>query len=415
MEPSFRGRLVTTQFYRPLALAAESKGNWQMAFIDLVPWPFYFKKRRTVSEFIREHEERQRLKKHFGRRGCPLDLVKLAYPWHPRQFMMKKWQAWVFSASALPVLLARLFCHRPHLVIARNYPAGLLALLLRLLVNIPYVFDPRGLYPEHGVNAGDFSPDSSDYQFWKRRERQIIQKASACVAVSLPFAEEIKRIEPRARVYIIPCNVDTDEVYFDPGLRSKAKTRYGLEGRFVLLHLGSFGAPGDRGLAAKYLKRFRRTKPEAVLVAATGTPAFVPEIRKAFLSEGLSEDDFRVINPDPEDLPWVRALGDVGLILERRAANTHVCLSVKLGEYLAAGMPVICTPFVAGAAGLVRQYGCGLIIDPDDEGQPLDREKKFLAEYTALRGNGFRLVSEYLSLNRCARGWQKMIEEVLPT
>jgi glycosyltransferase involved in cell wall biosynthesis len=94
-------------------------------------------------------------------------------------------------------------------------------------------------------------------------------------------------------------------------------------------------------------------------------------------------------------------------------ANTHACLSVKLGEYLASGLPVICTPFVEGAARLLDRYRCGMAVDPDDPSEPLEKEKEFLRNYETLRDNGFKLAREYLSLEACAGLWRQAVNQAL--
>lgn len=413
IESPYRGRLVETQFLKPLSRALKGEPGIELNFLALTPIWYRFSRSTPGQSFLSTGYQIRRLRSWLAGQGAKASFTAIPYPWCPRQFNLTAAQAATFMALTLPRLLVYLASRPASLIVGRSYPAALLAWSMKRLCGLPYIFDMRGMYPEECVNAGAFAAGSTDYLFWKRRERRLVEDAAASIAVSAPFAEHINRLLPKARATVIPCCVDPDDVRYDPELRIRTKRKWGLEGRFVLLHLGSFGTRGDRGLIAKYLLRFRRARPDAILVAATGTPAFVPEIRAAFLREGLSEADFRIINPGSDQIDEVRAMGDAGLILERRVANTHVCLSVKLGEYLASGLPVICTPFVEGAARLVRGYDCGMIVDPDDPQEPLDKEMDFLHGYDKLRGNGFRLVQEYLSLERCAQQWRRIIEEVL--
>lgn len=415
VEAPFRGRLIETQFLRPLARALGGAPGISWEYLSLAPFWHRFSRSNPLIEFRRTGSAVGRIKAYLESAGARSEFPGIPWPWHPRHFNMRGLQATAFAATALPVLIGRLWRRPASLIVARSYPAALLACLAKRTTGIPYIFDMRGLYPEECVNAGVFSADSDDYRFWKSRERKLIEDAKVCLAVSEPFSVHVRRLALGARVAVIPCCVDTGEVGFDSGLRQAAKETHGLGGRFVLLHLGSFGTRGDRGLIAQYLLRFRRVRPDAILVAATGTPAFVPEIRAAFVGEGLSESDFQIINPRPGQLDEVRALGDAGLILERKAANTHACLSVKLGEYLASGLPVICTPHVEGTADLVVSHGCGMVVDPDDPSEPLDKEKGFLKHYRSLRENGFELARGYLSLDHCAGLWRKEITQALRT
>lgn len=413
IEPPYRGRLIETQFLRPLARAIALLPDMGWEYLSLAPIWFRSSRKGLMEEYLSTGSTIVRMLSALSSQGVSASFLSTPYPCHPRHFNMRPGQAAAFVALSLPLLMWHLWRRPASLIIARSYPAALLASLAKRHLGVPFMFDMRGLYPEECVNAGAFSADSVGYRFWKRRERQLIEDAEVCLAVSEPFAEHVSSISPGARVSLIPCCVDADEVGFDPGLRRSVKEKHGLLGRFVLLHLGSFGTRGDRGLVAKYLKRFRRILPDALLVAATGTPAFVPEMRAAFTGEGLSESDFRIIHPRPGRLDEVRALGDAGLILERRVANTHACLSVKLGEYLAAGLPVVCTPHVEGAARLVGRYNCGMVVDPDDPSEPLEKEKGFLKRYKTLRENGLKLARGYLSLERCSELWREEITRAL--
>ena len=329
---------------------------------------------------------------------------------------MTRTKYYIYMATALGPFLVYLLFFRPDLLIARSYPAASLARLAKKYFGIPYVFDLRGMYPEESVNAGIFAAGSPDHRFWKKQERSLISQAALNIVVSEPFAEHLKAIDPEALSRIIPCCVDQQKIKCDPVRRETLKSQYGLKNRFVLLHLGSFGTPGDRSLVAAYLKRFKEARRDAFLIVASGTPAFATSIRQAFKDAGLAEDDdYLLVNPSsPEQLSEMLSLGDAGLILERKVPNTKVCLSVKLGEYLAAGLPVICTPFVEGAARLIREYDCGLVVNPEAE-EPLEKEAELLKAYFRLQNNGFRLVKEVLSLDICRSLWRQALSAALET
>ena len=413
IEAPFRGTLITTQLLRPLGLARQRDPRITIVYLALVPWTFWFGLRRPWSSFTANRRNLQALRSELTDRGISLHVWPIAWPLLPRQFNLTAWHRILSSIGAAPALVLYLLTHRrPDLIISRSYPATLLARYARKLFGISYIFDLRGMYPEECVNAGVFGPDSSDYRQWKRIEHKLIAGATRCVSVSQPFADHIRSIVPDAPVDVIPCCVDPLRYTCDEARKTRVKETFGLTGRFVLLHLGSFGTPGDRGLIGKYYLRFKRVDPSAVLVVASGTPAFGPAIERALRGEGLDPGDYRIIHPSDNEVADLLALGDAGLILERKVANTKACLSVKLGEYLAAGLPVICTPFVEGAARLVEQYGCGLVIDPDADAS-LDKERSFLANLARLRQNGFRLVREVLSIDRCAERWIKTINSVL--
>jgi len=413
IEAPFRSTLIRTQLYEPLCRVRQLRPGTEVCSLALVPWTFFFGRRRPWRTLAANVRRLRRLRDELDRSGIALRVRPLPFPLLPCHFNLNRTQRLLFTAGALPALLSYLLVRsRYDLVMARSYPAALLARLARRVAGVPYLFDLRGMYPEEGVNAGAFGAGSRDYHDWKRIERRLIGDAERCVVVSPPFAAHVRSIVPGARVDVIPCCVDPAAFRYDEAARVRAKAARGLAGRFVLLHLGSFGAPGDRGLAGKYLLRFKRAEPSAMLVVASGTPAFGPAIDRALRGEGLGPDDYRIVHPVDGGVAELLALGDAGLVLERRTASTKVCLSVKLGEYLASGLPVICTPHVEGAAGLVERYDAGLVVDPDGD-EPIGKESMFIKRLPQLRQNGFRLVDEVLAIDRCAAQWSETITAAL--
>lgn len=413
LEVPFRGNLIEGQFLAPILGAGENKDDFEFRYLSLAPVLLYTGRRRPLKTYLEGRAKRKTIRSFTLGLGCRTDIWPIMFPMFPRDFNLTRHKYYFYLASAVGPFFFHLFLNRPDLVIARSYPAASLARLARKYLGIPYIFDLRGMYPEESVNAGIFSSDSPDYRFWKEQERSLVSQASLNVVVSAPFAEHLRSIDHQASVMTIPCCVDPQKIGHDPAHRERAKNKYGLKGRFVLLHLGSFGTPCDRGLAADYLQRFKKIRPDALLAVASGTKAFASSIHRAFRDSGLKEGDYMLVNPSsPEQLAEMLALGDAGLILERKAPNTKVCLSVKLGEYLAAGLPVICTPFVEGAARLVQQYDCGLVVDPD-AGEPLGKEQEFIEAYSRLRENGFKLVKEVLSISRCSDLWRQAIKRII--
>ncbi len=411
IEAPFRSRLVETQFFDPLAKAlALSNGRWQLSFLSVIPLAFYLGRRNPLGQYIQNHNRNASLRSGLSIKNIKYRVSLALYPFMPRQFNLRKSETALFVAATLPGFILKLLFLKPDLIIARSYPAALLACWAKKILKIPYLFDLRGMYPEEAVNADRYDVNSPDYQFWKELEKKIIVSSRACVVVSQPFVEHVLDIDPGARVKFIPCCVDSGKIR--PPDKGKTKAKYGLDDRFVLLHLGSFGTLGDRGLAGKYLLRFKKVRPDAILIVASGTPAFGPAIERALLEEGLGPDDFRIYHPAGPELADMMAMGDAGLILERKVANTKVCLSVKLGEYLAAGMPVICTPHVEGVARLIEKYRCGIVVDPDQD-EPMEKEGGLLADYGNCRNNGLKLVEEILSIDRCADKWRSIIDQGL--
>jgi glycosyltransferase involved in cell wall biosynthesis len=129
---------------------------------------------------------------------------------------------------------------------------------------------------------------------------------------------------------------------------------------------------------------------------------------------GVNKDEYTLLNPETSDIPKFLLMGDVGLLTIADLPTARKAVSVKFGEYLATGLPVICTPFVAGAAQLIRDNGCGIVVDTK-EASSFDQINWLLNNYKQIQNNGFKLVKEYLSVKINAGNFLEIYKDVIRT
>jgi len=75
--------------------------------------------------------------------------------------------------------------------------------------------------------------------------------------------------------------------------------------------------------------------------------------------------DYRGVITRPEVLHILNQAA-VGWLPERRTPNHEKAWSVKLGEYMAAGLPVVTTD-LGYCSRIVAKYDCGIVVDSDDD------------------------------------------------
>jgi glycosyltransferase involved in cell wall biosynthesis len=89
---------------------------------------------------------------------------------------------------------------------------------------------------------------------------------------------------------------------------------------------------------------------------------------------------------------------DIGLVMFQPGFRSHTdSLPHKLFDYMLAGLPVIVPDFGAVVAGIVRDAGCGLLVDPSDSGAvatALGTLARNPAERRRMGANGRRSVLE---------------------
>lgn len=94
------------------------------------------------------------------------------------------------------------------------------------------------------------------------------------------------------------------------------------------------------------------------------------------------------------------------MLLLTDTLKNDLVLSIKFGEYLSCGLPVVVSSSISGAAALVRRYNCGVVVDIGDDS--CNEERRLLRAYSDIRHNAIRVAQNYLSTGRCAREYLKI-------
>jgi glycosyltransferase involved in cell wall biosynthesis len=271
--------------------------------------------------------------------------------------------------------------HRIRLVHARSHVGAAVALGLRSLLRVPFVFDVRGLLPDEYADAGHWRRGGLKYRLAKATERVFFRRASALVlltdAVRADLSAEGGPLARRdaADVTVIPCCVDLAHHPWDEAAREAERARRGWTGRRVLAYVGKLGMWYLDADTARFFARVRAQEPRAFLQVLTASPS--EALRRALADAGVPADAFDVRAVAPHEVPAVLRAADAGLSLIRPCASKRSSSPTKVGEYLAAGLPVVSTAGI-GDCDRMLGGGRGVVLDAlDDHG--LDRGVRALS------------------------------------
>ncbi|MBI2755085.1 MAG: glycosyltransferase [Chloroflexi bacterium] len=249
-----------------------------------------------------------------------------------------------------------------NLVHARGYPPAAMALLIKRTVRVPFVFDMRGLMADEYVDAGRWTRQGLPYRLTKRAERLLLRSADATVVLT-------NRIRPilwpagadrEAAVTTIPCGVDLAQFPFRERPDTLMATRLGLGNKRILVSSGSLGTwylPDE-------MLRFVRTAHAAdsrvhLLILNQGEHHL---IRERAATAGLPTDAFTVLAVPPSQVPSYLAVAEAGLCFVKPAFSKLASSPIKLGEYLATGLPVIATAGVGDVDEMIQGNRVGTLI-----------------------------------------------------
>ena len=225
------------------------------------------------------------------------------------------------------------------------------------------LFDIRGFMPEEYVDAGVWKDGGSVYKNVKRVENWMMREADGFVVLT-EKARDILADETGPRpVQVIPCCVDLERRFSGDheGLREKIRNDLGVEGRYVLLHLGALGGLYMVDEIADLLAVAREKNNSTYALFLTQSDPQL--IEPLLLERGFSEGDYFIGKVRPDQIEgWLHA-SDVGLSVVRSSYATASRSPTKIPEYLAAGLPIIANAGVGDVDRMIIENRVGAILE----------------------------------------------------
>ncbi|TDR38607.1 glycosyltransferase involved in cell wall biosynthesis [Tahibacter aquaticus] len=249
-----------------------------------------------------------------------------------------------------------------HLVHARSFIPALIAWRLARRTGLPFVNDLRGFWVDEKVYRGRLREGGLVYRLAKQLEGRVLRASGAIISLSDRGSRALRdfaiwhgrSLPPMAT---IPTCVDTDR--FVPGVRAPAPQR-------VFGYVGSLSAeylPEQIvGYFAKALARF----PGSCLQLISRSNA-APILALA-AQHGLPPDSIRLVALRPEQVPAEIVRFDVALSFIRPHFSKLASCPTKVGEYLAAGVPVVGNAGIGDMDGLLGDGRVGFLLRDFDAG-----------------------------------------------
>ena len=251
----------------------------------------------------------------------------------------------------------------------RSHVGAAIARLARLWVRAPYIFDFRGLLADEYVDAGHWQHGGLRYRVTKRAERGLLRSADAVVVLTRALRDELLRLDLAGRdqrpLIVIPCTVDTEAFALSRTEREQQRRQRGWERRRVIVYVGKLGGVYLVEEMARFFAALRRHAPDCLFRVATQS---VPDALTAALARvGLCESCVEIGGVPPEQMASMLSAADGGVILYRPGESLRGRFPTKLGEYLAAGLPVAASRLAPDCEDLLRQRRVGLVLGSFEE------------------------------------------------
>lgn len=296
------------------------------------------------------------------------ELLRDGVRWHALAYHKSpSLPATLFDVAAGTLEAARIVRrHRVDTLHARNHVPCLIGALVKRWTGASLVFDVRGFMAEEYVDAGTWPANGLLFRLTKAVERRLMDASDGFVVLTerardVLFPGRIDR-DARGRPFeVIPCCIDVDR--FDrrrDSSRTTTRRTLGVEGRRVVVYVGTLGGWYMTDEMAAFLAEAHRRNPATFALILTQSP--VDAIGDALRSLGVPESAFLVQKATPGEIPGYLAAADVALSFIRPSVSKLSSSPTKIAEYLAAGLPVVSSAGVGDVDAVIRDDRTGVLV-----------------------------------------------------
>lgn len=265
------------------------------------------------------------------------------------------------------------------LAIAGGY-AFLISRMLRLQLLV-FCFEPHSLYMKE---FGIWSEKSLKYKILHQVEIWQATKADYVTAPTKHTVQLLRDWQSKARIFRVPISVDTQKFSFSEVERQRIRLENGVpQDRYAVLYLGKFGGIYySAELVAQFCKRLLEEEPRLFFFTISPTPS--EEVEQAYLAAGLQRSDFVVLNRIPyEQIESYISACDMGMVAIPPLDSQRYRTPVKIGNYLACGLPILLNRGIADDDDMTEEEAVGVVFDSltqADIRQPLRTLQQLMQE-----------------------------------
>ncbi len=345
--------------------------------------------------------ERQRIAK---------DIAGAGIVWHPLRY--HKWPSAIATAwdvvCGITLGLWLVKWHGLHIVHARSYVPSVMALALKRLTGVRYVFDMRGFWADERVDGGLWPRGGRMYRVAKEFEKRFLLVADHVVSLTHAAARDMQRFGYlhgcMPRVTVIPTCADLS--CFTPLPRKHLNTG------FVLGYVGSVGTWYMFDEVASCFAQLLHMQPDArFLIVNRGEQEY---IRKRLAAVGVPDTAVELTCATHAEMPNQMARMDAGVFFIKPVFSKQASAPTKLAEFLGCGIPCLGNAGVGDMAEVLEGEQVGVALKAFDEVSMSDGVQRLL-QLVADPKTGARCVAaaqRHFSLDEGVARYRKIYEQL---
>ena len=325
------------------------------------------------------------------------------------------------------------------LVHCRSYITSLVALRLKDNYRLPFIFDMRGFWADERVDGKIWNLSNplykSIYRYFKKKERNFLEKADAIVSLTHAGKTEIENwfnndplfggnenyynYDRAAAVLkkttVIPCATDLNHFDFSRISSNKRKwlgAVYGIDTNQE--YLGYVGSLGTWYMAEEMLNLYHhllKSRPKLRFLILSHDN--LDNLREKAERLGIPRSYLVQIAAERKDVPALMSMMAASVFFILPAYSKKASSPTKQGELMAMGIPVICNDNVGDTGSIVRKYNSGEVTSGFEASDFEEISSKW-DEIVSLNPNNIRKGAEdYFSLEQGIKAYESIYSKLL--
>jgi glycosyltransferase involved in cell wall biosynthesis len=291
------------------------------------------------------------------------DISGAGIVWHPLRY--HKWPsalatAWdICAGSFIGLWLVLRFSLS--IVHARSYVSSVIALILKRLTGVKYLFDMRGFWADERVDGGLWSGDGRKYLVAKGFERRFLLEADHVVSLTYAAVGVMNRFnylqDCMPKITVIPTCADL--------ARFKPLPRERRDGGFVLGYVGSAGNWYQFDEVVVCFSKLLSLRPDArLLIVNRGEHNY---IRDRLIAGGIPDSSVELTAAAHHEVPVQMARMDAAIFFIKPAFSKQASAPTKLGEFLGCGIPCLGNAGVGDMKDVLEGEQVGIALTSFDD------------------------------------------------
>jgi glycosyltransferase involved in cell wall biosynthesis len=260
----------------------------------------------------------------------------------------------IFAGILFAIFL--IFRFKLTIIHARSYVPSVIAIVIKKLIGIKFIFDMRGFWADERVDGDIWKKDSLLYKLAKWFESKFIVNADHLVSLTESAINEIKKFKyidsnmpPHS---VIPTCANLDIFTYQP---NKNKN-------FTLGYVGSAGTWYNfDSVIAAFLELLKIIPDATLLIVNQNEHEY---ILKKLVKNNISQNQFKLISANHSEVPLLMNQMDAGIFFIKQLFSKIASAPTKLGEFLGCGIPCLTNNKIGDMQSIIEEEGVGVSI-PD--------------------------------------------------